>query len=398
LADNLIKTDIAVIGAGPAGSTAAYFLASCGVKVTLLEQFAFPREKPCGDGVGSKGLDVMTRMGLSEWMQQFRAPQVLRMSAPDGEVIDMRPDISKGFCYGRTIPRQVLDARLADYAVMKGARLLEMSRVEGISRLDGHELLVQAGKFKVNTQLAILADGSQAAVTRRLGLLKDPPDLAAIRQYFYGDAHTERIEFHFQEWALPGYTWIFPLCDKWVNVGTGTFLQRIKQGKTGLQKIFERFISSSPCFLERVKNPTPNGDIRGHPLRTQFGKTRTHADRLLVAGDAAGLVNPLSGEGISAGMVSGEMVARFALKALEDGDFGAKNLSAYTRALETQFGDDWRAARMIRSVLNFPALLNRIFKNLKQNPDLAMLVGHVLVSHVPQRQILKPTNLLRLLF
>jgi menaquinone-9 beta-reductase len=366
--------------------------------VALVEQSIFPRQKPCGDGVGSKGLEIMKQMGLADWMEPFRTPQVLRMSAPDGAVVDLHPDLSQGFCYGRTIPRQVLDAKLVDCAVMKGTRLFERSRVDDISRVDNKGLEVWAGSLKIDTRLVILADGSQAPVTRKLGLVGGPPDLAAIRQYFSGDGCPERIEFHFQRWALPGYTWIFPLSDGRVNAGAGTFTRRIKQGKAVLQEIFERFVSTSPFFKGRMRNPVPDGNIRGHPLRTHFGTTPTHADRILMVGDAAGLVNPLSGEGIGAGMMSGETAARFALKALQTGDPGTDSLSAYTRALAAQFGDDWKAARLIRRILNHPVLLNRVFRNMKDDPNLAMLVGHMLVSHIPQREVLKPANLLRLLF
>ncbi|MBN1813511.1 MAG: NAD(P)/FAD-dependent oxidoreductase [Anaerolineae bacterium] len=393
-----MQADVAVVGAGPAGSVAAHRLAAAGVQVALLERATFPRDKACGDGVSAHGLAVLTRTGLGEWASQFTAPQVLRLTAPDGQVLDVRPESIDGHCYGRTIPRRLLDARLAQAAIEAGACLLEGTRVQRVERMDGRSLRIVADGLTIDAQMVILADGSNATVTRRMGLVQEPPELIAIRQYFAGDTGpAERLEIHFEPWVIPGYTWVFPVGDGHVNVGTGTFARRVRQDGLALQDVLDRFTADLATTEGRLAQAEPAGSVRGHPLRARLGGTRTHAERVLVAGDAAGLVSPLSGEGIAAAMESGELAATHALRALAVGDFSAQALAPYSRTLEARYAADQRAARVVRLALNRPRLLNRIFRKLQRDEELALLIGYIVLSHKSPQLALRPRTLLRLL-
>jgi geranylgeranyl reductase family protein len=393
-----VQTDVAVIGAGPAGSVAAHRLAVAGAQVTLLERATFPRDKACGDGVSAHGLAVLARTGLDEWAAQFTAPEVLRLTSPDGQVLDVRPEPINGHCYGRVIPRRLLDARLAQAAAEAGAHLLEGTRVQSVEQADGRSLRIVAGSLTIDTQMVILADGSNASLTRRMELVQEPPELIAIRQYFAGDAGpAERLEIHFEPWITPGYTWVFPVGDGHVNVGTGTFARRVRQDGIALRDILNHFTADLATTEGRLAQAEPVGPVRGHPLRTRLGSTRTHAERILVAGDAAGLVSPLSGEGIARALESGEVAAAHALSALTAGDFSAQALASYSRTLQARYAADQRAARIVRLALNKPRLLNRIFRKLQRDEELALLIGYIVLSHKSPRLALRPTTLLRLL-
>jgi geranylgeranyl reductase family protein len=393
-----VQTDIAIVGAGPAGSIAAHRLAAAGVRVALLERATFPRDKACGDGVSANGLAVLERTGLGEWASQFTAPQVLRLTSPGDQAVDIRPEANDGHCYGRTIPRRLLDARLAQAATEAGARLLERTRVQRVERVDSRLLRVVADGLAIDTQMVILADGSNVPITRRMGLVREPAELVAVRQYFAGDAGPpERLEIHFEPWIAPGYTWMFPLGEGHVNVGTGTFARRVRQDGLVLREVLNRFTAGLATVGGRLAQAEPTSPVRGHPLRTRVGGTRTHAERVLVAGDAAGLVSPLSGEGIAPAMVSGEMAAAHALRALEAGDFSAQALAPYSRALEARYAADQRAARIVRLALNRPRLLNHIFRKLQRDEEMALLIGYIVLSHKSPRMALRATTLLRLL-
>jgi geranylgeranyl reductase family protein len=393
-----VQTDVAVIGAGPAGSVAAHRLASAGVQVALLERAAFPRDKACGDGVSGDGLAVLARTGLGEWAARFTAPQVLRLTSPGGHRVDIRPPVENDHCLGRTIPRRLLDARLARAATEAGARLLEGTRVQRIERQGGRPLNIIARRLTLATQMIILADGSNAPITRRMGLVRESPELVAIRQYFAGDAGpVERMEIHFESWITPGYTWVFPLGDGQVNVGTGTFTRRVRQDGIALREILNRFTSDAATTGDRLARVESTGPIRGHPLRTRLGGTHTHTERILVAGDAAGLISPLSGEGIARALESGELAAAHALRALTAGDFSAPTLAAYSCALKGHYAADQRAARILRLAMQKPRLLDRIFCNLQKDEGLALLIGHIVLGHKSPRLALRPRTLLRLL-
>jgi geranylgeranyl reductase family protein len=393
-----VQTEVAIVGAGPAGSIAAHRLASAGVRVALLERATFPRDKACGDGVSGHGLAALDRTGLGEWASRFAAPKVLRLTSPGGQVLDVQPESKDGHCYGRVIPRRLLDARLAQAAAEAGAHLLEGTRVRSVEQADGRPLHVVADGLTLDAQMVILADGSNASVTRRMSLVQGLPELVAIREYLAGDAGpTERLEIHFETWIVPGYTWLFPMGDGHLNVGTGTFTRRVHQDGIVLRDILNRFTSDPKATGKRLAQAEPVGPVQGHSLRTRLEDTRTHAERVLVAGDAAGLVSPLSGEGIARAMESGEMAAAHALRALAAGDFSAQTLALYSRALVARYSADQRAARVLRLALNAPRLFNRIFRKLQRDEELALLIGHIILGQKPPRLALRPKTLLRLL-
>ena len=391
-----MDADVAIIGAGPSGSIAAQRLASQGVKVKLIDRAAFPRDKSCGDGVGSHGLKVLERSGLGTWASQFLAPEVLTMSPPDGSLLTLYPDV-KNHCFGRTIPRMLLDDVLVKSAVEAGTALIENTRVEQVE-IDDQGVHIRSNGTQISARLLILADGSHAPVTRKLGLIEDRPDLYAIRQYVQGDADQHKtIEFHFQPWIVPGYTWIFPMNGGRANIGTGTFAYRLKEQQVDLRQFLTRFLTEQREKGSRLANSQEDGIVKGHPLRTQLGKTQMHAKNLFVIGDAAGLVNPLSGEGIGPGMESGEIAAKHALSILASGEFSETRFAAYSREILDTFLPDWRAARFFRQVLKMPWLLNRIFLKMQRDHERGLLFIYLLLNYLPQRDFLRAKNLLKLL-
>ncbi len=393
----MIQTDVAVIGAGLAGSIAAHHLATAGVKVTLIEKATFPRDKSCGDGVMSKGLRVLERVGLGEWAAQFSAMKMLRLTSPDEQILDI-PLNEVVSCPGRLIPRLQLDARLAQAAVDAGAQLLEDTRVRNVEVNEERGVSITAAGAQITAPLVILADGSHAAVTRRLGLIREPPELVAVRQYLAGDASfIGRLEIHFRRSIIPGYTWLFPMGDGRINVGTGTYTRRVRGGEIRLQHELRDFIATHDDDERKLANLEANGAVRGHPLRTRLQNSRTHAARILVAGDAAGLVSPFTGEGIAAALNSGERAAIHALTALKSGDFSATTLAAYSQELKVSYNADQQAARFIRSILSNERALNRAFRLMQRDAELAQLFGQIFVDMVSPRRILRPQILLRLL-
>ncbi len=392
------KVDVAIVGAGPAGATAAHRLARAGVNVALLDQATFPRDKICGDGVSSQGLRALTRTGLGAWSAQFQAPETLHLVAPSGQVVDASPPADDPFCYGRTIPRKALDAKLVEVAVEAGARLFEGVRVRNVA-FDDVRPVIFADKMQLSADLVILADGSHAPITRRLGLLAARPKFVAVRQYLAGDSGLSgRLDVHFLGSMLPGYLWVFPMTEGRVNVGVGTSMQRVRSGEVDLKAVLADFLARQRRTGGRLAKAEPLGPVQGHPIRTAFGQTRTHAERLLVVGEAAGLVSPLSGEGIAPAMESGELAAQHAQTALETGDLSSTALAAYTQALGAHYAAEWRWARRMRRAMDVPWFLNRTFRRLATDPALALLVGKVVIGAESPQRLLRPGTLVRLLF
>jgi geranylgeranyl reductase family protein len=380
----LLKSDVIVVGAGPAGASAAYFLARAGIHVLLVDREVFPREKVCGDGLAARALVVLERMGLGDWLRGFPEPEVMLFSSPNGEAVRIQLERPEGFSYGRVIPRISLDEAVVERAVAAGARLLDGTKITSLEQRQGglHLRGQRNGQVvHLDAQLAIAADGGQASFTRRLGLIRRPPDLVAVRAYFEGDAGPEnRPEIHVERVIMPGYDWIFPMGGGRVNVGTGTLVSTVKEGSLSLARVMRQFVANNPYARERLRLAEMASPVQGHPLRTDLRGTRPYSQRVLVAGEAAGLVNPLSGEGIAYALESGEMAATHARRALESGDFSEAALSPYGRALHRRYGADHQAARFLRIFFKYPWLLNRLVRRMQQDPDFALTFGLVVIG------------------
>ncbi|MGQ9625733.1 MAG: NAD(P)/FAD-dependent oxidoreductase [Anaerolineae bacterium] len=422
-----LKADAVVVGAGPAGSAAAYFLAKAGVKVLLLEAQLFPREKPCGEGVSARALAVLERMGLGKWLQEggFFAPQELLLSSPDGNFMRERPEPSSGLCYGLTIPRLRLDETLVRHAATAGAGLMEGARALGIERPAGSKVKVTARQrgllIEVETRLVLASDGAAVSFSRSLGLARKSPELVAVRAHFAGAEPPDfLLEIHYDRAILPGYGWVFPLGGGLVNVGVGAFAARLKgqvygrrytvdsrrytvdsiryTGYGGMRGLLERFIESNPHVRERLRVAGRVGPARGGAIRAGADFGRLCDDNVLVAGEAAGLVNPLTGEGISSALESGELAAEFAMRALEKGDFSATSLSAYGWALAERYGGEQRAAQILRALFSLPWVVNRITRRARVDKAFAQYISKVLIGFYPMRTALRPGFLFRLIF
>lgn len=403
-----MKSDVIVVGAGPAGASAAYFLAGAGIDVLLVDQEVFPREKVCGDGLASRALTVLERMGLGDWLRGFPEPEVMLFSSPNGEAVRIRPNRQDDFCYGRVIPRLRLDEAVVERAMVAGARFLDGTKVTSLEQWSGGLRLrgerngstssPQGGQaVQLDARLAIAAVGGQARLTRRLGLIRRPPDLVAVRAYFEGDVGPEtRPELHVERVIMPGYNWIFPMGGGRANVGTGTLVSTVREGGLSLAKVMRQFAANNPYARERLQSAEMVSPVRGHPLRTDLRGTRPYGQRVLVAGEAAGLVNPLSGEGIAYALESGEMAAIYAKRALESDDFSEAALSTYGRALHRRYGADHLAARFLRIFFKHPWLLNRLVRRMQQDPDFALTFGLVVIGVESPRTILSPSFLSRL--
>jgi geranylgeranyl reductase family protein len=399
-----LKSDVAIVGAGPAGSAAAYFLARDGVDVLLLDQSSFPRDKVCGDGVGSRALAVMERMGLGPWVRSndFLEPETMLLAAPNGQIVTRSPD-RREFSYGHVIPRVQLDRALLDRAMTAGARVVEGVKVVSLERLraGGVRLLCQ-GKNKntvrVEARLVVAADGAHASFTRNLGLIRRPPDLLAMRAYFDGvRGDPTLLEVNYERAILPGYGWIFPIGDGRANVGVGVYASQVRSRALNLKGAFRSFVSESPRARARLSQARLISPARGYPLRTGVGGTIPYADNVLIAGEAASLVSPLTGEGIATALESGELAAQHVRGALESGDFSAPALAAYGRELHRRYGRDHRAACILRRLLSIPWVVNHVIHRAQHDPDFALLIGYIIIGLTSPTAALRPGPFIKIL-
>jgi geranylgeranyl reductase family protein len=322
------RFDVAVVGAGPAGSAAAIAAARAGARVLLLDRAGFPRDKVCGDGVAAEAVDVLTGLGVHGVTDGYPAIERLRLVAPGGAAVARplpRP--------AHTVPRRVFDERLVRAAVAAGADLRRhtVRTVRDGVIDDAYEAAVVIG-----------ADGAGSAVRRGLGLPVNPPGhlAIAIRGYAPTANTTEQIIVTTgHRW--PAYAWEFPLGDGTANVGYGEVL---RDGPLSRAYLLDRLADLLP-------GAAPTG-VRGHHLPLSTRRPPPGRGRTLLAGDALSLINPFTGEGIFYAVLSGALAGTAAAAGPD------RVAERYRAALHRRLGRHLRHSGLAARLTQRPAVVD----------------------------------------
>ncbi len=397
------QADVVVVGAGPGGSSAAYFLARAGARVILLDKETFPRDKTCGDCVSGSALKQLDRMGLNGWIETegFHAPSGVRIGAPNGElaVLEIASRSNQTFRFGRTIPRRKLDTALLGVATAAGAQFMAGARATGTSVEDGSANVYVVANGKTQTlrcQIVIAADGTKGSFSHSVGLQEGPLVGVAVRAYLAGDDHCENFfDMFYEADIVPGYGWVFPVGHGVCNVGIGMTV--MQANGNSLKGQLQEFISTNPHVLDRLPNHKVVEGPHGASLYWSFRPKRAYRDRLLAVGDAVGLINPLTGSGISKALISGEIAAQCAHDAVASGDCSADSLAIYGRKLWSRFGKRHVQLKIVQRLFRHRRILNRLVYLLNHEASANQVASNILRSKMDYMALLKPSVLIRLL-
>jgi menaquinone-9 beta-reductase len=380
------EADVIVVGAGPAGSTTAYYLAQAGLDVLLLEKSRFPREKVCGDGLTPRGVKALVAMGISVSEQDgWVRNKGLRVIGAGQRMELPWPELSSYPDYGLVRPRTDLDQMLARRAQQAGARLHEGVTVTGpvLDDRTGRITGVTAksaddGERAYAARVIVAADGNSSRLSVSMGLRKrdDRPLGVAVRTYYRSPRHDDDyLESWLDLWdgdrLLPGYGWIFGMGDGTSNVGLGLLNTSAAFRNTDYHALLRTWLAGMPAewgYTEENRTQP----IRGAALPMGFNRTPHYHRGLLLVGDAGGMVNPFNGEGIAYAMESGELLARTVAQALARASRSETErvLAGYPRALSQAYGGYYAVGRAFSKAIGRPGLMRFATKHSMSRPAL----------------------------
>lgn len=338
-----MKYEVVVVGAGPAGSTAAKFLSEKGLKVLLIDKSKFPRNKLCGGGLPFRVLNRFEYVKNKDLIESYSCGG-----------FSYSPSLKYKAAYKKDTPfvamvlREKFDMGLAQLAVDSGADFIDGRTVKDVKISKEKARIILDDKTDVDSEIVAGADGVWSVVAKKSGL--SPPrrnlgicvlneydvDEETINRYF-GEEKMCHIYLNFQ--GIIGYGWVFPK-KQHINIGIGKISPHVHVSKTkmDLLTIYRNYIKT----LKRTKIIPKNLEIgRCKRAALHIGPLeKTYADRVLLCGDAGGFINPLTGEGVYYAMSSGEIAAGVITKALEAGDTSEIFLSKYQENWKKDFGKD----------------------------------------------------------
>jgi geranylgeranyl reductase family protein len=366
--------DLIVVGAGPAGSAAALgaLRERPGARVLLLDRAALGRDKVCGDGIAPHAVAELATLGVTATLPEESVP-VVRLVSPSGADRSAATQSA-----GYVVPRATFDERLARAAIEAGA---EFQR-ERVTTVMGDDAGVTVnGRFRAPAVIA--ADGANSVVRRLVG--ERPNRGAALAVAIRGYAPTPQgyprelvLRWDIQRNGGLCYAWAFPTADGRSNVGYGMSARGVERatnsaggGAGGAGR------GGRALLLARLRALLPEFDLggvelRGHTLPLTVFRPRAAVGRVLLAGDAASLINPFTGEGIFSAIASGALAGRTAVR--EPATAGAR----YRSDLARRFGSQHRQFSVLYPLVEFRSVLDTVIRACQRdtrNFDRLLEVG-----------------------
>ena len=344
--------DVLVIGAGPGGIAAAITASRSGISVVCVDKATFPRDKTCGDGLTAGALRALEALGLSYSAFSSIDAAIVRetvLVSPSGRQVTL-PLPTDGL-HAAVVARRDLDAALVDLARRRGVDVREQCTVEKLATRDDEIEVLLGDGTSLRAHHVIAADGHWSSVRRALepDSRRDLGEWHAARQYF-ANVDDDRLWVLFERDLLPGYAWVFPLPGGGANVGYGVLRSDGRSGRD-LKELWPELLSRPTLRAVLGPRATATEPVRAWPIPTRYDPDRLANGRVLFVGDAAGVVDPLTGEGIAQAIESGVLAAEaIAAESLATDAVAAR----YRRSVSRALGRDLRFASMLQRLLRTP--------------------------------------------
>jgi len=402
--------DLIIVGAGPSGATAAIYAKLHGLKTLLLDKQKFPRDKICGDALSGKSVGILRDLELLDEVQNLPGAyiQSVTFSSPSHEMfnIDLKQTSLKNVPKGFVIRREIFDEFMFSKAKRAADTVIENFTVTDIIT-ENETVIGVKGKnnssdeiIEYRGKIVMGADGYNSIVSRTLGLYEhDPKHWVVALRCYYKDVKglTDQIELHYVDEVVPGYFWIFPMEENYANVGIGMLHQYIKENNVDLKAALDKALNS-PFFKERFADATPMEKPTGWNLPVGSKKRKNYGNGFMLLGDAAGLIDPFTGEGIGNAMYSARIAVETAKDAIDSEDVSEKRLSNYFEKLWDEIGSELKISHKLQKIGKYRFLLNFVIRKAARNKNVSNIIAGMLANEIPRKQLANPLFYLKLLF
>ncbi len=345
-----IKTDVLIIGAGPAGSIAARTVAQEGVDVLLIDKKSeIGTPKRCAEGILKSTLDELEIEPDDRWIT--REITGIEIVAPNNKKLILDENNFELPDTAYVLERKIFDKSLVMDAIRLGTRVMIKTKAEAIKRVDGG-FSVKATSFgnqkEIFTKIIIAADGPESRIGRMAGLNSNTSldNMASCAQYEMVNVNMQdmnHVKIHIGSLCPGGYIWIFPKGDDIANVGLGVL-------KSHTDKTAKYFLDSFVEHNDDVMDAQcVEMNVGGDPIGGLI--SQRYDDNIMIVGDAAGFVDPLTGDGIRTAMLSGKYAGEIAVKSIKNNNYSKKFLKQYYDLTEEYIGKSFNRFNKVKEFL-----------------------------------------------
>ncbi|MEW6207747.1 MAG: geranylgeranyl reductase family protein [Acidobacteriota bacterium] len=382
--------DAAIVGAGPAGATAAIHLAAIGHRVLLIDKENFPRDKVCGDGLIADSIRCLKRADLYEEVRRLGYETSLGTVFSPSRI---RFDVAGEFL---TLKRITLDDLIVRKAVGRGAVFVKSKVTRVKTEEDGSAAIALEGSGEnVRARIALLATGASVELPAGLGLVTEPrPSAIALRCYVRSSVEIDSLVISYDRSITPGYAWIFPLGRGEYNVGCGLRYMGKNGHRINLKNALRSFLESFPLARELMNHAESVTPVRGAMLRCGLAGALPKGDgNILIIGESIGATFPFTGEGIGKAMETGEIAARLSDEALRTGGF--ELLQEFPRSVERELRPRYTGYLLAEKWLARPWLNDFVARRVSRSPYLQECISGIVNETIDPREVFSLRGVIR---